>query len=48
MLNVLHFQQTLSFGHSSNYRYNSATKTEISAVTWQTFHEHILADEFRS
>ena len=48
MLNVLNFQQALSFGHSSNYRYNSATETEISAVTWQTVHEHILVDEFRS
>ena len=34
------------FAHRSNHRYNSGT--QISAVTWQTVHEHIVAHTFRS
>ena len=34
------------FAHRSNHRYNSGT--QISAVTWQTVHEHIVAHAFRS
>ena len=36
----------LLFAHRSNHRYNSGT--QISAVTWQTVHEHIVAHAFRS
>ena len=44
--NVFNFQQRMLFDHSSNHRCNSGT--QISAVTWRTAHEHIVADAFRS
>ena len=44
--NVFNFQQCLLFWHSRNHRCNS--KTQISAGTWRTVHEHIVADAFRS
>ena len=40
------FEQRLLFAHRSNHRYNSAA--QITAVTWQTIHEHIVADAFHS
>ena len=36
----------MSFARSSNYRCNN--RAQISAVTWRTVHEHIVADAFRS
>ena len=42
---VFNFQQRLLFAHSNNHRYNS--ETQISAVTWRTVHEPIVADAFR-
>ena len=46
ILNVLKFQQRLLYAHLSNHRYNS--RTQISAVIWQTVLEHIVADAFHS
>ena len=46
ILNDFNFQQCLLFAHSNNHGYNSGTK--ISAVTWTTVHEHIVADAFHS
>ena len=44
--NVFNFQQRLLFAHINNRRCNSGT--QISAVTWETIHEHIVANVFCS
>ena len=44
--NMINIFTSLLFAHRSNHRYNSGT--QISAVTWQTVHEHIVAHAFRS
>ena len=46
MLNPLNFQQHLLLLSSCNHRQNSGT--QIIAAIWQTVHEDMVADVFRS